>query len=70
MDDNFTLEHFRTWDDIEPKPGGIMREVTKVRFFIGVHGPYERTFDRGVDPSQIETAITDQRNALRRLAAL
>ena len=66
--ETFELVGFRKWDDVEPKPGAAMREVTKVRFWLGSHGPFERTFDRGVDAQTIANAIEEERTTLRRLS--
>jgi len=68
VEENLALASFRKWDDVELKPGGAVRDVTKVRFWLGTHGPFERAFDRGVDAQTIASAIEDERNTLRRLS--
>lgn len=67
-EENLELAHFRKWDDADVKTGGGIREVTRVRFWLGAHGPFERSFDRGVDAQTIANAIEDERATLRRLS--
>jgi hypothetical protein len=66
-DDDLALNGTRKWHDVELKPGNVVREVTKFRFFLGRHGPFERTFDRTVTDAEIQRVISDERTSLETL---
>ena len=66
-EDELKLIAFRKWDDAELQPGGAVRLVTKVRFFLGTHGPFDRTYDRGVTDAVVQQAIRDERSSLQAL---
>lgn len=70
MADDLTVGSLKQWDDVKMEQDGRVREITRVRFFIGPHGPFERVFDRGADARDIEQAITTKRDELQRLAQL
>jgi len=70
MTDELKVTSLRQYDDVIMLVDGKVREITRLRFFIGDHGPFERVFDRGVSSTEIEQAIRDQRDALQRLAQL
>jgi hypothetical protein len=63
-DDDLALNAFRKWNDVELQAGGAVRDVTKIRFFLGRHGPFERTFDRAVSDADLQQAIRDERSSL------
>lgn len=64
-DDELKLVAFRKWDETLLQTGGTTREVTKVRFFLGTHGPFDRTYDRDVRDDVIQQAIRDARSSLQ-----
>jgi len=64
MADELKLTGFRKWHDAQLQPGGGVRDVTKVRFFLDQHGPFEHTFDRNVDDRTIDDAIRAERRSL------
>jgi len=66
-DDELALNGLRKWHDVELQPGGGVREVTKVRFFLGRHGPFERTFERLVSDADVQQMIRDERSSLENL---
>lgn len=68
-DDRYKITS-REWDDAELQRDGSVKHVTRVRFFVGEHGPFERTFDRGTDTRTIERAMTEKRDELQRRDAL
>ena len=69
MDLDVTLKALRKWHDVELQQGGVVREVTKIRYFLGTNGPFEHTFDRTATDSDIERVIGEQRASLQRLAS-
>lgn len=66
-DDDLALNGFRKWNDVELQAGGTTRDVTKMRFFLGRHGPFERTFDRTATDAELQQAIRDERSSLQAL---
>lgn len=63
-DDELKVSGFRKWHDVQLQQGGAVREITKVRFFLGTHGPFEHTFDRNVEDRVIDDAIRAERRSL------
>lgn len=70
MAEELKVTGLKQWDDVQMRTDGTVREITRVRFFIGSHGPFERVFDRGVDERTVTTAIQDKQQELGRLEQL
>lgn len=70
MDDELKLSGFRKWHDAELQQGGGVRNVTRIRYFLGTHGPFERTFDRDVKDEAIQQAIREEKRSLETIARL
>lgn len=66
--DEYKLVAFRKWHDTLLQPGGEVREVTRIRFFLGTHGPFEYTFDRAVSDADVQAAVDKERRALVAIA--
>lgn len=66
-DEDLALNGLRKWNDTELQAGGTVHEVTKIRFFLGRHGPFERTFERTVSDADLQQAIRDERSSLQSL---
>lgn len=62
--EDLTLIGFRKWHDTLLQQGGGVRDVTKIRYFLGTHGPFEHTFDRDVKDDAIQQTIRDERRSL------
>lgn len=62
--EDLTLEIVRTWDDTQLLRDGQAKAVTKIRFFLGKHGPFEETLAREHTKFDIEQAIRRRREAL------
>jgi hypothetical protein len=70
MTEDLSVTHLRQFDDTELKPGAGVRQVKRVRYMLGTHGPFEITVDRTADIGEIETAIQAKRAELQRLAQI
>lgn len=58
----------RQWHSVKMLPDSKVLEQTQVRFFLDDHGPFELSFPRDVDASEIQRAIQRQRDVLLQLA--
>lgn len=70
MPDELAVKSVKQWDDVLMQGDGTVKEITRVRFFVGNHGPFERVFDRNPDANTVANAIRDQKAALQQLEAL
>lgn len=70
VDEDLSVTHLRQFDDTVLKPGAGVRDVTRVRYMLGTHGPFELTFDRGVAVETISDAIRNKRRELEQLGQL
>lgn len=57
-------------DDMQLQQDGSVREITRVRFWVGKHGPFLRVFPRGTSSVEIDQAIREKRDELQRRAQL
>ncbi len=70
MNGELKVEGLKRWDDVVLNRDGTARPITKVRVWLGPHGPFEQTFDRGTSVQVIEQWIRDTRAELERLHTL
>lgn len=70
MADNDWTITTRESDEVQLLVDGRVREITRVRFWIGSHGPFDRVFDRGTPAIAVEQAIREKRDELQRRAQL
>lgn len=69
-DNDLKVTNFKRWDDMRLQQDGTAKAITRIRYWLGSHGPFEGEFDRDVDVYVIEQHVTNKRTELTRLAAL
>lgn len=69
MDEDLKTTGFKKWDDVELQPDGTVREITRVRFWLGIHGPFDRKFARGVGDADIGQVIATERQSIRSISS-
>lgn len=69
MDDELKTTGFKKWHDVELQPDGTVSEITRVRFWIGGHGPFDLKFPRLASDADIGQAIERERASIRTLTS-
>lgn len=68
-EDDYKVTGFKKWHDVRLQPDGSVQEITRIRFWIGSHGPFEKTFEREASDSDVGQAIERERQSLRTLSS-
>jgi hypothetical protein len=67
MPEDLTLNGLRVFDDYRLERDSTATAITRMRFFLGKHGPFEHVFNHKPERHEIDAEIANRRRTLEGL---